>query len=110
MKTRKQRRLIAPTGKRKARRAPYNSLMSASDRVELYRLTIVGDGAVEFALLVVREAAIGIGLGKIRVKPDRLVVVGDSAVSVALVVISGTAVVVGVGIFRGEPDCLVGRR
>jgi RNase P/RNase MRP subunit POP5 len=55
-------------------------------RVDLKHLAEVGDGAVNFALLPVGDAPVGVGDGIIRVERDGLVVF---LVAVALIVLGG---------------------
>jgi len=49
-------------------------------RIELDRLVMVLDGAVEFAFAYVGVAAIAEGVGVVRIELDRLVIVLDGAV------------------------------
>src|SRR5215471_1780949 len=75
-------------------------------RVEPDRLVVVGDGAVEIALLLIGDGAVveAVGVG---LEADRLAVVGDGPVVIALGVIGLAAVVDGVDIAGIEPNRLV---
>ena len=63
------------------------------------RLTVVGDGAVEVALVAVGVAPVVEGHGVFRIDADRLIVVGDGAVEVALVAVDDTSIVEGHDVF-----------
>jgi hypothetical protein len=65
--------------------------------IETDRLVKVGDSLIEFALRLVRVAAVHEGEGAVRVEPDRHAVVGDRAVVVVLGPVSETAIDEGEG-------------
>src|ERR1700691_3726878 len=62
--------------------------------IELDGLVVIGDGAVNVALVAIRDAAVIEGGGIIDVGTERLVVIGERPVGVALIVVSVAAVVV----------------
>ena len=54
-------------------------------RVEFDGLLVAGDGLVQLALVLQRNAQVGVGLGELRVEFDGLPVAGDGLVQLALV-------------------------
>src|SRR5262245_49677787 len=71
--------------------------MDLRRRLELDGLIVVLDGAIVLALVVVGDAAIGVGGGRLGVELDRLAVVLDGAVVFALQPVGDTAAAVGFG-------------
>jgi hypothetical protein len=70
-------------------------------RIEQDRLIEVGERAIPLALVLMAEAAAGVGESIFRIEDDRLVVVGDRTVVVALAPLVGIpAAVIGAGVFR----------
>jgi hypothetical protein len=62
-------------------------------RIDAQRLLIIGNGAIEIALLAIGGAAIVVGERKSRIERDGAIVIGDGAVIVAALVIVGVAAI-----------------
>ena len=75
-------------------------------RVDLKRLAIIRDSAVDLIFSLVGEAAIGVGVGVLWVDLDCLGEICDGVVMVALRLERATAVKVGIGIPRIDLDGL----
>ena len=74
--------------------------------IQFQRRAIVGDGLVAQAFGFIRDAAIFVGVGVLRVERDGLVFVGDGLVVQALGIIGEAAIIVDLGVLRVERDGL----
>jgi hypothetical protein len=75
--------------------------------VEADRFVEIMDGAIEVALLLVREATAVERRDVARMQSDRLRVIADGTVMVAFAVVGGAAIEIGGDIVPVEPDCLI---
>ena len=71
------------------------------------RLAVIGDGAVEVALVAEDEPSTGVGPGEFGIEPDHLAEVGEGAVVVALVAEGDTSTQEGQGQAGIDPDRLI---